>query len=177
MSRVGKHAISVPSGTSVEIKNHVLSIIKGAIKESYNIPSCLNANVNENSIVFAPVGNDRQTKAIWGTTQRNVSNIIGGLNKDFSVTLKLSGVGYKASVKGNQLLLQLGFSHDVNYGIPEGIAINCPDVTTIVITGKSKKLVGDVAADLRRYRKPEPYKGKGIIRQGEFVYRKEGKKK
>ncbi len=177
MSRVGKHAISIPSGTSVEIKDHVLLITKGAIKESYDVPTCLNASVDENSVIFTPVDNDRQTKAMWGTTQRNFSNIICGLNKDFSVTLKLSGVGYKASVKGKQLVLQLGFSHDVNYDIPEGVAINCPDVTTIVITGKSKKLVGDIAAELRQYRKPEPYKGKGIIRQGEFVYRKEGKKK
>ncbi len=177
MSRVGKHIIPISDGVTVKFENGVLNITKGTIKEQYKIPSCLNTEISEAGIKFIPVNNDRNTKAMWGTSQRNVSNLISGLNKDFTTMLKLSGVGYKVAVKGKQVVLQLGFSHDVNYDIPEGISISCPDPTTIVISGRSKNLVGDVAADLRRYRKPEPYKGKGIIRQGEFVYRKEGKKK
>lgn len=177
MSRVGKQSINVPSGISVVLKDNVLTMTKGSINENYTIPSCLMTEVSNNSIIFKPVNSDRHTKAMWGTTQRNVSNIIGGFNTNFTSTLKLVGVGYKASIKGKQLVLQLGFSHDVMYDIPDGVNIACPDVTTIVISGRSKKLVGDVATELRQYRKPEPYKGKGIIRQGEFVYRKEGKKK
>lgn len=177
MSKVGKHVIPVPNGVVVSFKNGVLDISKGNVKDQYNVPSCLNTEVSDGGIKFSPANNDRHTASMWGTTQRNVSNIIAGFCKDFTVTLKLSGVGYKASVRGKQVVMQLGFSHDINYDIPEGITVTCTDPTTIVVSGKLKNAVGDVAADLRRYRKPEPYKGKGVIRQGEFVYRKEGKKK
>lgn len=177
MSRVGKQAINIPSGISVVLMDRTIKITKGNTTETYVVPAGLNANVSEHCIVFTPANTIRSCRAIWGTTQRNVSNIICGMNKDFSITLKLSGVGYKATVNGKRLLLQLGYSHDIDYDVPEDVTILCPDVTTIVVSGKSKKRVGDVAAEIKTYRKPEPYKGKGVIRQGEFVYRKEGKKK
>ena len=177
MSRVGKHIVSVPQEISVSFSDGVLNIRKGTVKEIYSVPSCLSTEITESGILFKPLNTDRYTRSIWGTTQRNVSNVISGLTKDFTVNLKLSGVGYKATVKGGQLNLQLGFSHDVIFNIPSGVKITCPDATTIVVSGQSKKVVGDVASALRQYRKSEPYKGKGVIRQGEFVYRKEGKKK
>jgi len=177
MSRVGKRAVVIPSGMSVALNENILSISKGSVSENYLVPNCLSTELSNTEILFKPLNKHYRTKSIWGTTQRNVTNIINGLDKNFSVTLKLSGVGYKAVLKGDTLVLQLGFSHDINYKIPDEVSITCPDATTVVINGKSKDVIGNVAAKLRRYRKPEPYKGKGIIKQGEFVYRKEGKKK
>lgn len=177
MSRVGKHIVNIPSGMNVTLVNNTINIVKGNKEAKYIVPTCLDVNVSDNGILFTPVNKERTTKALWGTTQRNVSNIINGLTNDFKITLKLTGVGYKAAVKGKKLELQLGFSHDVFYDIPDGVSITCSDPTTIVISGADKKQIGDIAAFLRSYRKPEPYKGKGISRVGEFIYRKEGKKK
>ena len=177
MSRVGKHIVNIPSGVNVTFVNNTISIVKGNKEAKYNVPNCLNVKISEDGVLFTPINKERTTKALWGTTQRNVSNIIKGLVENFKINLKLTGVGYKAAVKGKQLALQLGFSHDVTYDIPDNVSISCPDPTTIVISGPDKKQIGDVAAFLRSYRKPEPYKGKGISRVGEFIYRKEGKKK
>ena len=177
MSRVGKHIVNVPNGVNITFVNNTISIVKGNKEAKYTVPTCLDVKVSSDGILFTPINKERETRALWGTTQRNVSNIIKGLVEDFKITLKLTGVGYKAAVKGKKLDLQLGFSHDVAYDIPNGVSIVCPDPTTIIISGADKKQIGDVAAFLRSYRKPEPYKGKGISRVGEFIYRKEGKKK
>ncbi len=177
MSRVGKHIVNVPNGVNVTLVNNTISIVKGKQETKYTVPSCLDVKISSDGILFNPINKERETRALWGTTQRNVSNIIKGAVEDFKITLKLTGVGYKAAVKGKKLNLQLGFSHDVDYDIPEKVSITCTDPTTIVISGADKKQIGDVAAFLRNYRKPEPYKGKGISRVGEFIYRKEGKKK
>lgn len=177
MSRVGKHAVNIPNGVNVTFENNTINIVKGNKEKKYIVPSCLDVKISDDGVLFTPNNEERTTKALWGTTQRNVSNIIKGFVEDFKITLKLTGVGYKAALKGKKLSLQLGFSHDVNYDIPEGVSISCPDPTTIVVSGSDKKQIGDVAAFLRSYRKPEPYKGKGISRVGEFIYRKEGKKK
>jgi large subunit ribosomal protein L6 len=177
MSRIGKHVVEIPDGISVVCENNVLSIKKGNIEQIYNVPSCINVSVSKEGIAFLPVNQDQSTRSLWGTSQRNVSNIVYGLDKGFKVDLEMVGVGYKAAVNGKKLIMQLGFSHDVEYDIPDSISIVCPKPTAISISGYSKKQVGDVAALLRSYRKPEPYKGKGVMRVGEFVYRKEGKKK
>lgn len=177
MSRVGRQAIKIPSGVKVTLSESVLSAEKGTINETYIIPDCITAKIEKDIILFSPTTKNKRTSILWGTTQRNVRNLIYGLVDDFKITLKLSGVGYKSLLRGKQLVLQLGFSHEIQYDIPDGIVILCPDPTTVIISGRSRKQVGDVAAFLRKYRKPEPYKGKGIIRVGEFVYRKDGKKK
>ena len=177
MSRIGKHRVVVPSSVSVTQNGSFLKFKKGNIEREYEVPSCLSAEVSDAGILFVPQGNDQRTTALWGTTQKNVRNIVDGLDKGFKVDLELVGVGYKAAVAGNRLTLQLGYSHDIEYDIPEGISIACSKPTSITVSGYCKKQVGDVAAVLRGYRKPEPYKGKGVIRAGEFVYRKEGKKK
>ncbi|MDR2458892.1 MAG: 50S ribosomal protein L6 [Holosporales bacterium] len=177
MSRVGKHKVGVPAGISVVCENNTLNIKKAGIEQRYSVPQCIKVSVSNDGILFEPVNQEQSTRALWGTSQRNVSNIIRGLVDGFKVDLEMVGVGYKAAVNGKKLVMQLGFSHDIEYDIPDGISIVCPKPTLMVVSGHSKKQVGDVAALLRGYRKPEPYKGKGVVRSGEFVYRKEGKRK
>ncbi|MDR1609307.1 MAG: 50S ribosomal protein L6 [Holosporales bacterium] len=177
MSRVGKHKVEIPTGISVVCENNVLNIKKAGIEQRYCVPQCIKVNVSSDGILFEPVNQEQATRALWGTSQRNVSNIIRGLVDGFKVELEMVGVGYKAAVSGKKLVMQLGFSHDIEYDIPDGISIACPKPTLMIVSGYSKKQVGDVAALLRGYRKPEPYKGKGVVRSGEFVYRKEGKRK
>jgi large subunit ribosomal protein L6 len=177
MSRVGKHQVVIPAGIQFAQEGNILRFKKGNIEESYETPPCLDVEKTDAGILIKPLNRTKQALALWGTTQRNIFNIVFGLDKGFSIDLELVGVGYKASVNGKQLVMQLGYSHDIIYDIPENITIACPKPTTIAIKGASKKAVGDVASLLRGYRKPEPYKGKGVMRSGEFVYRKEGKKK
>lgn len=177
MSRVGKHQINIPAGVSVTCTGNDLKIKKGNTEKDYSVPECLELKVSSEGILLTPKNDEKTTNALWGTSQRNLSNIIHGLDKGFKVDLELVGVGYKAAVQGKKLVLQLGFSHDVEFDIPEGISIVCSKPTSISVSGHCKKQVGEVAAQLRSYRKPEPYKGKGVMKVGEFVYRKEGKKK
>ncbi|MDR1333516.1 MAG: 50S ribosomal protein L6 [Holosporales bacterium] len=177
MSRVGKHKIDIPAGISVAIDGNTLNIKKGELEQAYEVPQCIVVNVSNDSISFAPTNGEKSTRALWGTSQRNVGNIIRGLSDGFKVELEMVGVGYRAAVTEKKLVMQLGFSHDVEYNIPDDISIACPKPTVMVISGYSKKRVGDVAALLKKYRKPEPYKGRGIMKSGEFVYRKDGKRR
>ncbi|MDR1476033.1 MAG: 50S ribosomal protein L6 [Holosporales bacterium] len=177
MSRVGKNSIPIPAGVNVALNGNILTIKKGGIEEIYKVPDCLKVEESKESIRFIPLDSNQSTRALWGTSQRNVNNIIVGLSDGFKIELEMVGVGYKAAVSGKKLTMQLGFSHDIVYDIPDRITIACPKPTTMVVSGHCKKQVGDVAAVLRGYRPPEPYKGKGVMRVGEFVYRKEGKKK
>ncbi|MDR2667331.1 MAG: 50S ribosomal protein L6 [Holosporales bacterium] len=177
MSRVGKHRVVVPVGVVVTCVENTLTIKKGALERIYDVPRCIKVEASNDGILFTPLNQERLTRSMWGTSQRNVSNIIEGFDKGFKVELEMVGVGYKASVNGSKLVMQLGFSHDIEFEIPEGITIVCSKPTSITVSGPCKKQVGEVAVFLRSYRKPEPYKGKGVVRAGEFVYRKEGKKK
>lgn len=177
MSRVGKHEIQIPSGVTVTQQGTCWSF-KGKLGEgTIEIPHCLNVEKSNSGIKLIPHDSTKETRSLWGTAQRNLTNIVKGITEGFTVNLELVGVGYKASVSGRKLVMQLGFSHDVEYEIPTGVTIKCEKPTSIAITSHSKQQVGEIAAVLRAYRKPEPYKGKGIIREGEFVVRKEGKKK
>lgn len=177
MSRIGKHRVIVPAGINVVCEENTLKIKKGSIERIYDVPNCIKIEVSPEGILFVPLNKEQSTRSIWGTSQRNVSNIVQGLAEGFKVELEMVGVGYKAAVNGKKLTMQLGFSHDIEYDIPEGISIACSKPTLMTISGHCKKQVGDVAAFLRSHRKPEPYKGKGVMKVGEFVYRKEGKKK
>ncbi|MDR0695731.1 MAG: 50S ribosomal protein L6 [Holosporales bacterium] len=177
MSRVGKHVVAIPQGIEVALNGNAINTKKGSLESSYEVPSCIKVEHLAEGLLFTPNNSTAKTRSIWGTSQRNVGNMIRGLATGFKVDLELIGVGYKASVNGKKLIMQLGYSHDIEYEIPDGITISCTKPTTITVGGHSKKQVGDVAALLRGYRKPEPYKGKGVVRAGEFVYRKEGKKK
>lgn len=177
MSRVGKHEVPVPSSVTVSQEGSVYTF-KGKLgQHSLAFPECLHIEKGEHGYKITPKDETQGTRALWGTFQRLMSNIVKGVSEGFTVNLDLVGVGYKAAVQGKTLVLQLGYSHDINYDIPEGVTIKCEKPTSIAITASSKQQAGSIAALLRSYRKPEPYKGKGVIRVGEFVVRKEGKKK
>lgn len=177
MSRIGKKPIIIPHGVTVE-KNAAGLLVKGP-------KGTLTLSINENVLFvldkgelnLKPKDGGKVARSAWGMQHSQVRNLIKGVSQGYQKKLEISGVGFRVQLKGKTLNLQLGFSHDVDFPIPEGIKLECPDQTTIVITGIDKQKVGQVAAEIKAYRKPEPYKGKGIKYAGEFVFRKEGKKK
>jgi large subunit ribosomal protein L6 len=177
MSRIGKNPVTIPPGVSVAIADGVLTA-KGALG-SLKMPlnSQVEASVAGGKVTVKPKGDDKQARMLWGTTRALVNNMVTGVSKGYTVNLEINGVGYRAAVQGKNLVLQLGFSHDVVYPIPEGVKIACEKPTAIAVTGADKQLVGQTAAVIRGFRKPEPYKGKGIKYVTETVRRKEGKKK
>jgi large subunit ribosomal protein L6 len=177
MSRIGKVPVAVPGGVTATASEGVLSV-KGA-KGVLTMPMIddLDYGIAEGSITVKPANETKRARAFWGMHRTLVQNLVTGVTDGFSKTLEITGVGYRAAVQGKNLRLQLGYSHDVNLDIPEGLAVATPDQTTVVITGNDRQRVGQFAAEIRRWRKPEPYKGKGIKYRGEFIFRKEGKKK
>jgi large subunit ribosomal protein L6 len=177
MSRVGKLPVEVPKGVDV-----TLTADRIAAKGKLGVLEMpLNDNVrveqNDGAISVTPIDESKKARAMWGTTRARINNMVMGVSEGFTVHLDIVGVGYRAAVQGKNLQLQLGFSHDVVYPIPEGLTIACETPTTIAISGADKQRVGQVAAELRAYRPPEPYKGKGVKYRTETVLRKEGKKK
>lgn len=177
MSRVGSSPVAVPDGIDVQITGQLVSV-KGKLGElAVELPSDVEVTQDGGEIVVKPRSTSKRARMAWGTSRALVNNLVVGVSDGFTKTLEITGVGYRAAVQGKTLNLQLGFSHDVNFPIPEGIKINCEGQTTIVISGADKQAVGEVAAVIRSYRKPEPYKGKGIKYAGEQIIRKEGKKK
>ena len=177
MSRIGKRPVAIPSGVTATIDGGELSV-KGP-KGTLTLPlrDEISYAVEGDGIVVKPANETKQARAFWGMQRTLVQNLITGVTDGFTKTLEITGVGYRANAQGKNLKLQLGYSHDVDYPVPEGITIATPDQTTINITGIDKQKVGQVAAEIRRWRKPEPYKGKGIKYRGEYIFRKEGKKK
>jgi large subunit ribosomal protein L6 len=133
--------------------------------------------IGDDGILVKPANDTKQARAFWGMQRTLVNNLVTGVTEGFSKTLEISGVGYRAAAQGRNLRLQLGYSHDVNFPVPEGVEVKTPDPNTVEISGIDKQKVGQVAAEIRRWRKPEPYKGKGIKYRGEYIFRKEGKKK
>lgn len=177
MSRVGKNEIVVPSSITWSQNGQVLSF-KGKLGiENYELPEVINLEKTDKGIKLSPINLTMAVRTLWGTAQRNINNIVKGLEQGFTVNLELVGVGYRTAVAGSKLTMQLGFSHDIVYDIPSDVTIKCEKPTSIAITGPSKQKVGQIAAVLATYRPPEPYKGKGTIRENQFVVRKEGKKK
>lgn len=177
MSRVGKNPIPLPKDLVFNQVGQLLTF-KGKLgEESFKLPDALKCEKKDDFLSFSLISTFSKDKPLWGTVQRSVFSIIKGLTEGFSIRLTLVGVGYKAALSGDHLKLNLGFSHEIMYKIPFGIIIKCDSPTSLLISGYSKQKVGQVAAEIRKFRKPEPYKGKGIIREGEFVVRKEGKKK
>jgi large subunit ribosomal protein L6 len=177
MSRIGKKPVSIPSGVTATIDGGVLNV-KGP-KGTLTLPlrSEISYTLEEGGISVQPANETKAARAFWGMQRTMVQNLITGVTDGFTKKLLITGVGYRANSQGKVLKLQLGYSHDVNFDIPEGIEIKTPDQTTVEISGIDKQKVGQVAAEIRRWRKPEPYKGKGIKYDGEFIFRKEGKKK
>ena len=177
MSRIGKKAVPMPSGVTAAIEGGQLSV-KGP-KGTLTMPLSDNIKyeVGDGSISVQPANGTLEARAFWGLQRTLVQNLVTGVTEGFTKVLEITGVGYRANSQGKNLKLQLGYSHDVDFAVPEGIEIKTPDNTTIEISGIDKQQVGQVAAEIRRWRKPEPYKGKGIKYRGEYIFRKEGKKK
>ncbi|HCU06793.1 MAG TPA: 50S ribosomal protein L6 [Holosporales bacterium] len=177
MSRVGKNEIKVAPSVAMTISGQKVTM-KGKLGErSYEVPGVLKIEKTEAGLKVYPVLDSKTARALWGTANRTLTAISTGVDTGFTVNMELKGVGYKAQVQGNKVVLQLAYSHDVEYELPQGVTAKCEKPTALSVTGPCAQVVGQVAAEIRKYRKPEPYKGKGIIRDGEFVLRKEGKKK
>ncbi len=177
MSRIGKHPVTVPSGVNVNLDGQELTV-KGPKGELYlTLVEDVEATVGDGQIVILPRDDSKRARSMWGMQRTLVNNLVTGVTEGFSRRLEIIGVGYRAAVKGRALDLQLGYSHIISHPIPDGIDIKCPNPTTIDISGIDRQKVGQVAAEIRAYRKPEPYKGKGIRYAGEWIFRKEGKKK
>jgi large subunit ribosomal protein L6 len=177
MSRIGKKPVAIPSGVTATIEGGQLSVKgpKGTL--ALTLREEISYTLEEGSILVKPADGSKQARAFWGMQRTLVQNLITGVSEGYTKVLEITGVGYRANSQGKMLKLQLGYSHDVDFAVPAGIEIKTPDNTTVEISGIDKQQVGQVAAEIRRWRKPEPYKGKGIKYRGEYIFRKEGKKK
>jgi len=177
MSRVGKNPVEVPSGVEIAIKG-VLVSAKGKLGSlEFKATNDVEITQEDGKVWVKPVNDSKKARAMWGTARARIQNMVIGVSEGFKKDLEINGVGYRAAVQGQALNLQLGFSHDVAYPIPEGISVKCEKPTAISISGADKQKVGQVAAEIRSYRPPEPYKGKGVKYADEVILRKEGKKK
>ena len=178
MSRIGKKPVAMPSGVSASVEGQTLSVKgpKGSLSMAI-MDDLVSYTIEDGQISIKPLTATQRARAAWGMQRTNVQNLVTGVTVGFTKVLEINGVGYRATAQGKNLKLQLGYSHDVNYAVPDGVEVKTPDNTTIEISGINKQQVGQVAAEIRRWRKPEPYKGKGIKYRGEFIFRKEGKKK
>ena len=177
MSRTGKKPVDFPAGVTASIEGAILSV-KGP-KGTLTLPmqSEVIYALEDGRITVTPANGTKRARAFWGMQRTMIQNLVTGVTAGFSKVLEITGVGYRANSQGRNLKLQLGYSHDVDVAVPEGIEVKTPDQTTIEISGMDAQKVGQLAAEIRRWRKPEPYKGKGIKYRGEFIFRKEGKKK
>ncbi len=177
MSRVGKHPVRIPEGVTVELAGQTLTA-KGRLGAlSLAVSGEVSATITDGAVRLAPKDDTKQARAMWGTTRALINNMVTGVAQGFTRNLEINGVGYRAAVQGRNLNLQLGYSHDINYPIPADVTIACERPTAIAVTGADRQRVGQIAAEIRAFRPPEPYKGKGIKYAEETVRRKEGKKK
>jgi len=177
MSRLAKHPVSLPEGVSVTINGQEV-LVKGKLGElSLTMIKDISAEVTEKGVLVHLKGTSRLATNMWGTTRSLVSGMVIGVSEGYSKKLEINGVGYRAQVQGKNLVMQLGYSHEIRYAIPAGIDVKCADQTHMEVSGIDKQKVGQVAAEIRQYRMPEPYKGKGIKYEGQRILRKEGKKK
>ena len=177
MSRIGKHPVPIPDGVTVEISGRQVTA-KGKLGELHaTLMEEVEVTRDGDQIVVRPRDDSDRAQQMWGTARSVVNNLVTGVAEGFTRGLEINGVGYRARIEGKDLVLQLGFSHEVHYPVPEGITVQCPDQTHIAVSGADKQRVGQTAAEIRAFRPPEPYKGKGIKYADEYILRKEGKKK
>jgi large subunit ribosomal protein L6 len=177
MSRIGKKPVVVPAGVTAKVDGQLVSV-KGAKGQlEFLVPDDVSVVFQDNAIKVDPRNETKCVRALWGTSRARVNNIVLGVTTGFEKKLEITGVGYRAAVQGKTLQLALGYSHDVNYPIPAGVTIVTPKPTEITISGIDKRQIGQIAAEIRALRAPEPYKGKGVKYANEFIFRKEGKKK
>src|ERR1700685_2704766 len=177
MSRIGKKPIVIPSGVTAKLDGQTIAV-KGAKGElKFTAPQEVAVSIEDRAVHVTPHGEDKRSRAMCGTTRAQVQNLVGGVTKGLERKLEINGVGYKAAVAGKNLQLSLGYSHDILYPTPTGVTITTAKPTEITVVGIDKRQVGQIAAEIRAFRGPEPYKGKGVKYVGEFIFRKEGKKK
>lgn len=178
MSRIGKYPVIIPADVTVDIKENLVTA-KGKLGElSFSYDSNhVTAKLEDGKVVIAPLSKSKTATSLWGTVKARINNLVVGVSKGFKKDLELVGVGYKSRIAGRELVLSLGFSHEINFQVPVGVEVTCATPTQISVFGADKELVGQTAAEIRKYRTPEPYKGKGVRYVGEYVRRKEGKKK
>jgi len=177
MSRIGKHPVRIPGDVEVQLSGQTLTA-KGRLGTlSLAVSNEVNASIADGTVTIAPKNDTKHSRAMWGTTRALLNNMVTGVSTGFSINLEITGVGYRAQVQGNTLNLQLGYSHDIPFPIPGDVRITCERPTIITVSGADRQRIGQIAADIRAHRPPEPYKGKGIKYAAEIVRRKEGKKK
>ena len=177
MSRIGKKPVTIPGNVTATLDGQTVKM-KGPKGElEFTVPDRVVVKETEDGIKVDPIDEERESRSLWGLSRTMIANLVTGTTEGFSKALQINGVGYRAAVQGKELVLALGYSHDVKYAIPEGIDIKCPKPTEIVVSGIDKQRVGQVAAEIRKWRPPEPYKGKGVKYADETIVRKEGKKK
>ncbi len=177
MSRTGKKPITIPAGVTASVANGLVSVTGPKGTMTMPMADLVTYDLQEGSLTVRPVNDTKRARSFWGMQRTMVQNLVTGVTDGFSKVLEITGVGYRANAQGQKIKLQLGYSHDVDLDVPEGLAVKTPDQTTIEISGMDSQKVGQFAAEIRRWRKPEPYKGKGIKYRGEYIFRKEGKKK
>ena len=178
MSRIGKKPVDLPSGVTATLSGQTIEVKGPKATQTFTATDDVTLTVEENVVKITPRGNSKRARQQWGMSRTVVANMVTGVSVGFKKELEINGVGYRASMTDEKTLkLMLGLSHDVNYEVPEGVTVTCPKQTEIIIECDNAQLVGQVAANIREYRKPEPYKGKGIKYKDEYIFRKEGKKK
>ncbi|MDA7550616.1 50S ribosomal protein L6 [Rhodobacteraceae bacterium] len=177
MSRIGKKPVELPSGVTASVSGQTVEIKGPKGARSFHATDDVTIAVEDNGVSVTPRGSSKRARQQWGMSRTMVANLVTGVTSGFKKELEITGVGYRAQMQGNVLKLNLGLSHDVDFPVPEGVTVTAPKPTEIIVEGTDQQLVGQVAANIREWRKPEPYKGKGIRYKGEFIFRKEGKKK
>ena len=177
MSRIGKKPVELPSGVTASVSGQTVEVKGPKGTRSFTATDDVTITVEDNVVKIDPRGKSKRARQQWGMSRTMVANLVTGVTTGFKKELEIQGVGYRAAVNGNTLKLNLGLSHDVDYVAPEGVTVTAPKQTEIVVEGIDEQLVGQVAANIRKWRAPEPYKGKGIRYKGEYIFRKEGKKK
>jgi large subunit ribosomal protein L6 len=177
MSRVGKLPVEIPQGVQVSLTEKEI-IIKGKLGElRASVVDGVRISYSENKVTVTPANDTKESRSLWGTYRNNIQNMVKGVSDGFEVRLEMNGVGYRSATDGKIINLVLGFSHEIRYAVPSGISVKCEKTTLIVISGPNKQLVGQVAGELMKLRPAEPYKGKGVYKEGSYIRRKEGKKK
>ncbi len=177
MSRIGKKPVELPSGVSASVSGQTVEVKGPKGTRTFTATDDVTITVEDNAVSVTPRGKSKRARQQWGMSRTQVANLVTGVTEGFKKELEIQGVGYRAQMQGNTLKLSLGLSHEVNFEVPAGITVTAPKPTEIIVEGNDQQLVGQVAANIREWRKPEPYKGKGIRYKGEFIFRKEGKKK
>ncbi|MEM8579925.1 MAG: 50S ribosomal protein L6 [Pseudomonadota bacterium] len=177
MSRIGKKPVELPSGVTASVSGQTVEVKGPKATRSFTATDDVTITVDGNVVTVEPRGKSKRARQQWGMSRTMVANLVKGATEGFKKELEIQGVGYRAQMQGNTLKLNLGLSHDVNFPVPQGVTVTCPKPTEIIIEGTDEQLVGQVAANIRDWRKPEPYKGKGIRYKDEYIFRKEGKKK